>query len=170
MQYGKEEICALLKECGISYEIQEHPAVHTMAEAWAAGIRRRGEALKNLFLKDGKGRRHILVSVPEEKQVSFCRLEQALGVKKLGMASEERLARYLGLERGCVSPFGLLNDEGREVTVVFDRGISRAAVVGIHPNVTTATVWLKFGDLLELLEKRGHTVIFLPFSSETEEI
>ncbi len=70
-EYTKERVLAFLNDSKVSYDVQEHGAVHTMADVDSAGVQRKGIVLKNLFLKDGKGRKHFLVSVPEDVQIDF---------------------------------------------------------------------------------------------------
>ncbi len=54
--------------------------------------------------------------------------------------------RYLGLETGAVSPFGLINDRQKEVRVVVDQDLKNAERINFHPNVNTATVGIDFTD------------------------
>jgi len=44
-----------------------------------------------------------------EKQVDLKELARTLGVGKLGIASPERLRRYLGVEPGAVTLLGVVN-------------------------------------------------------------
>lgn len=162
-KYTKEKVFALLDQAGIAYTAQEHEAVYTMADVDGAGVKREGVVLKNLFLKDGKGRRHFLVCVPENKKVDLKELGEQLGVKKLGLASAERLETYLGVEHGCVSPMGLLNDEDKCVTAVFDSGLAVETIVGIHPNDTTASVWIAFRDVVQIVKEHGNEIVMLAF-------
>lgn len=113
-----------------------------------------------------KGKKHFLVSVPEDVQIDFGMLGGRLGVKKMGLASAERLERYPGVEQGCVSPMGILNDEERAVVVVFDSDLPEDTVVGIHPNDTTASVWMKFGDVERIVEEHGNEVVRLDFLAQ----
>lgn len=159
----KEKVFALLDQAGIAYTAQKYEAVYTMADVDGAGVKREGVVLKNLFLKDGKGRRHFLVSVPENKKVDLKELGERLSVKKLGLASAERLETYLGVEHGCVSPMGLLNDESKSVTAVFDSSLAAETIVGIHPNDTTASIWLAFQDVVQIVKEHGNEIVMLAF-------
>lgn len=161
--YQKEDIFALLERKQLPCHSQSHGAVYTMEAVDRAGVQREGIVLKNLFLKDGKGRRHFLLCVPETVSVDFAALGEQLGAKKLGLASPERLEKYLGVTQGCVSPFNALNDEENAVTVVFDQDLPDDTVVGVHPNDTTASVWLPFGPLKALVAEHGSPVVLLPF-------
>ena len=161
--YGKEEIYHFLEEKGIAFEKLEHQAVYTMEDMDKAGITARGTVCKNLFLRDAKGKNHFLVTVPEEKRVDLKILAERIGSTKLSFASADRLAKYLGVEQGCVSPFGVLNDESRSVTVVFDQELQFNDAVGIHPNDNTATVWLSFKSLRRVIEEHGNEIMLVKF-------
>ena len=80
-----------------------------------------------------------------------------LGVR-LSFASEERLEEHLGLTRGSVTPFGVLNDEARAVTVLLDAGLWELPLVGVHPNENTATVVLSPDDLERVVREHGGPV------------
>ena len=159
--YDKEATLTWLDAQGILYEKMEHKAVFTMEEMDEAGISTRGGVVKNLFLRDGKGKNHFLVVVPEEKHVNLTDLSAQLCASKLSFASAERLEKYLGVVQGAVSPLGILNDENHTVEVVFDKTLTHASKVGIHPNDNTATVWLSFKDLKKLIEGLGNPVSYI---------
>ncbi|HEX3000649.1 MAG TPA: prolyl-tRNA synthetase associated domain-containing protein, partial [Armatimonadota bacterium] len=118
-----------------------------------------GEICKNLFLRDAKGRNHYLVLIPGHKQADLSLISEKLGSSKLGFASEERLMRYLGLTRGAVTPFGLINDTEKAVTVVLDLELAKRQRLGFHPNVNTATVFLSYADLMRFFEACGNPVV-----------
>src|SRR3972149_6140168 len=58
----------------------------------------------------------------------------------------ERLQKYLGLEPGSVSPFGLINDRDKEVIVIVDQDLKQAGCVNFHPNLNTVTVGIGAAD------------------------
>lgn len=159
--YNKEATLDWLDQQGIPYEKMEHKAVFTMEEMDEVGISARGGVVKNLFLRDGKGKNHFLVVVPEEKRVNLTDLSAQLCASKLSFASADRLEKYLGVVQGAVSPLGILNDENHVVEVVFDRDLCHAKKVGIHPNDNTATVWLSFKDLKKIIEKQGNPISYI---------
>ena len=161
--YGKKEIYELLEAKDIAFERLEHEAVYTMEDMDKAGITARGTVCKNLFLRDAKGKNHFLVTVPEERRVDLKALAEKIGSTKLSFASSERLSKYLGVEQGCVSPLGILNDESRSVTVVFDRDLPPSDAIGVHPNDNTATIWLDFASLRRLIEEHGNEVMLAAF-------
>lgn len=168
-KYTKKEIVSLLDEQGIAYHYQTHGAVHTMDDVDHAGVVREGVVLKNLFLKDGKGKKHFLVCVPESKHTDFKEIGEQIGAKKLGLASAERLEKYLGVEQGCVSPFGILNDLEKTVIVIMDQALEDDTVIGVHPNDTTASIWLKYGDMKKIIIQNGNMLHLLEFAEDKTE-
>lgn len=168
-KYTKNEILSLLDEQGITYHYQTHGAVNTMNDVDSAGVIREGVVFKNLFLKDGKGKKHFLVCVPETKHTDFKEIGEQIGAKKLGLASPERLEKYLGVEQGCASPFGILNDSEKSVTVIMDRTLEDDTIIGVHPNDTTASVWLKYGDMKKIIIQNGNILHLLEFTENKTE-
>ena len=157
-QENRKNVLSHLGQLGVDYAITEHPAVYTIEEMQNSGIKLVGEVCKNLFLRDSAGKRHFLVTIPGGKKAPLKILQQKLGTSRLSFASEERLARYLKLHQGEVTPFGILNDEGREVELVFDSALEGHPRLGVHPNDNTATVFLKLADLMGLLQGLGSDV------------
>jgi Ala-tRNA(Pro) deacylase len=67
-------------------------------------------------------------------------LEQRLRQGKLSFASPERMARYLGVEPGSVSPFGLIHDTGNHVHLFLDENLKKFRKISFHPNLNTASL------------------------------
>ena len=153
--YGKAETLQLLDREGIGYELYEHAAVFTVAEAIAANIPHSEFGAKNLFLRDGKHRAYYLVVLPDQKSVPLREIQERLGSRRLSFASNQDLAAMLGLVPGSVTPLGALNDVEHRVEVVIDQELVDAGRVTVHPCDNTATVLLATNDLIELLRRHG---------------
>lgn len=154
----KEAVLAYLDALSIPYEITEHAAVYTIDDMDALGITSQGEVCKNLFLRDAKGKRHFLVTLPGQKRADLATIQQQLGCTKLSFASADRLKRFLGLEQGEVTPLGIINDADNAVELVFAKELVGNGRIGVHPNENTATLWMTFDDLLRAVEHHGNTV------------
>jgi len=150
-----------LRQMNIPYSVTRHPAVFTIEEMDALSITREGDVCKNLFLRDDKGKRHFLVVLQKDKRADLKHLREQLACRNLSFASEERLSKYLGLSKGEVTPFGILNDGERKVEVVFDRDLTAKQRLGIHPNDNTATVWIAFEDLKRVIEQHQNPVHYV---------
>jgi Ala-tRNA(Pro) deacylase len=159
----EQKVYETLKELGIAYTRHGHPPVFTVEEAVAHWQGIAGAHCKNLFVRNKKGNRHYLIIAEHLKKVDLNSLAKKLGDDRLSFASDERLARYLGLQAGEVSPFGLLQDGQHEVIVVVDAELKSAPFVNFHPNVNTATIGISFSDFEKFLAWRGNRVIYLDF-------
>jgi len=149
------DIYRFLDQHHIAYQRVDHAPVYTCEEAEAMVPTLSGAHTKNLFVRDGKGRRHFLIVVGWEKQVDLKALGGVLAVKKLGMASPERLQRYLGVDPGAVTVLGVLNDAGRQVEVLFDAAVWQAEALQCHPLVNTATLSISREGIACFLEQLG---------------
>ena len=161
MHEQQQPVLDCLQALGIAFERYEHPRVATVAEAevhWA-GID--ATHCKNLFLRNQKGDRHYLVVIPHGKRADLRQVAEQIGDGKLSFGSPERLMKHLGLTPGSVSPFGLLNDPGRQVRVFLDQDLQGAERLTFHPNDNTATLALSGDDFERFLGHVGHTVRFI---------
>lgn len=157
----EEKVYEALRSLGITFDKHEHPPVYTVREAKDHWKNLRGAHCKNLFLRNKKGNRHYLVILEHSKNADLKKLNDKLGEDRLSFGSSERLYRLLGLEPGAVSPFGLIHDTGREVTVIIDEDLRQAERIYFHPNVNTATIGLSFSDFEKFLAWRGNPVRFV---------
>ena len=62
----------------------------------------------------------------------------------------------LGVEKGAVTPLGVVNDDGHTVRVILDRDLQEEELLGVHPNVNTATVWLRPAELEAYIRDCGN--------------
>ena len=158
---NRENILEKLKTLEIPYALVEHAPAFTMDEYNALGFNPNDEICKNLFLRDYKGTRHMLVVLQGSKHADLGLIRDEVESSKLSFASDERLAKYLDVKKGSVSPLGLINDTTGAVEVYFDEDLKDAARLGFHPNDNTATVFLSFQDVQKYIESTGHTVRFI---------
>jgi Ala-tRNA(Pro) deacylase len=157
----ERSVLEALDALGIAYVRHEHPPVATVEEAEKHWTGLKGTHCKNLFLRNYKGNRHYLVIAPVTRGVDLRRLNIELGEDRLSFASPERLKRWLGVEPGSVSPFGLINDVTHHVQVVCDTALRASVALGFHPNVNTATLEIAVADFERYLSCRGNPVRWL---------
>jgi Ala-tRNA(Pro) deacylase len=161
----EEELYTLLDERGISYEVFHHEAVTTVAEADVL-VPRLAIPTKNLFLRDAKKRDFFVVVADESTEVDLKHLHKQLGCRRLSFASPDVLMDKLGLVQGSVTPFGILNDDTRTVTLVFDQTLAHQRF-DAHPIVNTATMFVEMDDVLPLFEEHGGPVVFCDLTCQT---
>lgn len=158
---SRENIFLRLNELQIPFELVEHAPAFTMDEYNALGFNPNDEICKNLFLRDYKGTRHMLVVLKGSKHADLQLIRGEVDSSKLSFASDERLAKFLDVKKGSVSPLGLINDATGTVEVYFDEDLKDAPRLGFHPNDNTATVFVSFADVQKYIESTGHTVRFV---------
>ena len=144
------KVLDVLDNAGIRYRMVSHDPVYTIEEMERLHLDADAEIAKNLFLRDARGKRHFLVVLCSCKTVDLKALRGQLGTSALSFASEDRLKRFLGLEKGA-----------RSVEVLFDRDLAGLPSLGVHPNRNTATVFLAFSDLESLIRSHGNSVSFV---------
>ena len=85
---------------------------------------------------------------------------------KLTFASPERMMRYLGLEPGSVSPFGLINDAEHHVHLFLDRNLLYCPSLSFHPNDCRATVVIARTEFERYLARVGNSYEYLDLYEE----
>ena len=160
-QEKEQKVYDFLDALGISYKRYEHPPVYTVEEAEKYWEEIGGTHCKNLFLRDAKGKRHFLVVLEHTKKADLKKLAEQIASGRLSFASDRRLEKYLGLEAGAVSPFGLINDSQKNVELILDADLKGKEQISFHPNVNTATISLSFNDFERFLKKTGHRVSYI---------
>lgn len=150
------DLATFLAAHGIDIPCHAHPPVMTVAESERLVPPLPGAKTKNLFLRDRKGARHFLATVPHAMAVDLDELGAALGAGRLSFASPDRLLRHLGITPGSVSLLALINDSGHTVEFVIDRTLWDAAAVLAHPLRNDATMVVAHPDLERFLAATGH--------------
>ena len=161
MQQEQEKVLNKLNELGIKYELDEHEAVFTIEAIIKLGLNKRGMIPVNLFLRDANGKRHFLVIHDGEKHTDLKKLRDQINCTRLSFGSDERLYKHLGLTKGSVSPFGLINNINHDVELIIDSSIKNQPLLGFHPNINTATVWINYQDFIKFVKSCGNPVKFV---------
>lgn len=157
----REKVYKVLTDLGIEYEVYEHPPLDTIEIALEYWKDIDAMHCKNLFFRNHKGNRHYLVIIKDTTPFILKNLEKKLKQGKLSFGSEKRLLKYLGVKAGSVSPFGLLNDDEHHVHIFMDEQLKTAKNISFHPNDNTASLVLKFTDLLKYLDYLGNSYEFI---------
>ena len=157
----RQKVIDYLKELGISFEIYEHPPLPTIEEAIKYWRNIRSTHCKNLFFRNHKGNRHYLVVLEHERLLDIHDLEKRLKQGKLSFASEKRMQKYLGIQPGSVSIFGLINDTNNHVHVFLDEKLKEAEKISFHPNENSSTLVISFQDFEKFLQTTGNSYEYL---------
>ena len=140
----------------IPFERVEHAPVFTCDEAYAAMPGHDSVQTKNIFLRDKRGRRHLLLVTTCERVVDVKRFAEQCDADRLSFASPERLMKYLGVEPGSVTVLGLINDSENGVELYVDRDVWNAPLWRCHPLVNTATLVIPRSGIEKFLAHTGH--------------
>ena len=159
----RQAVAERLSSLGIEYKLYEHKAVYTMEESakeeQKLDLPENGIVVKNLFLKEHNSDKYFLVVTSGNKIADIKSLRRFLGTKPLSFATEEELCEKLGVTRGAVSPLAVINDNNRSVSLIIDDALKGDALLGVHPNENTATIFLSWSDLEKYAESCGHMLI-----------
>ncbi len=157
----KEKVFKKLDELNIKYELIDHPPVYTIEEMENLNLEKKGEIVKNLFLKNSNGKKHYLVILKGDKKANLKSIKSQINSTTLSFASEERLEKHLGLLKGAVTPLGIINDEEHCVNIVIDEDLKSQTIIGVHPNVNSATVFLNYNDMIKFINNFGNEIFYV---------
>ncbi|MEA3444538.1 MAG: prolyl-tRNA synthetase associated domain-containing protein [Bacteroidota bacterium] len=159
---GDPKVYQVLKNLNIEFEYYEHPPAPTIEiamEHWKDI--EYSTHCKNLFFRNHKGNKHYLVLLHYAQNLAIRDLEQLLKQGKISFASPKRMTKYLGLEAGSVSPFGLINDEAKHVHIFIDKNLKESANLSFHPNDNTATIVISYNDFIKFLDWTRNSYEFI---------
>ncbi len=156
MPASPDELFAYLDNLGIAHKTVTHPPVFTVEEARALRGKLAGGHTKNLFLRDKKDVPYLVVAA-EDAAIELRSLHRLLGASgRFSFGSPDLMRELLGVEPGSVTPFAVINDQDRRVTVVLDAAMMANEVLSFHPLVNTGTTTISREGLLKFLEATGH--------------
>ena len=165
MTEAQDRVFTLLDKMDISYQVTDHPAVFTIEDMENLDMEHIEKVAKNLFVRDDKKRNYYLFVIQKDKSANLKDVQQKIGSRRLSFASEDDLSKHLGLSKGEVTPFGVLNDTENIVTVYIDKDLAGYDFIGVHPNDNTATVWISVDDLIKVIKSVNHIVSYLQIGS-----
>lgn len=138
-----------LAESGIDYTITRHGPVGSLAEAAAARGVRPEDIVKTLVVRRGEDD-YLFVLVPGGRAISWPKLRELLGVKRMSMPDAATAKEATGYERGTITPFGSL----RAWPVIADATVpGRQVSIGGGAHGVAATV-----DADDMIRVLGATV------------
>ena len=151
-----QKVADTLNELGITFQIVEHePALTTeQADRFIEGIE--GVRTKTMFLTNKKKRNFYLVIMDDAKRLNMDVFKEIVEEKQIKMASSETLNDKMMLPPGVVSPFGLLNNEDKDIHVYFDQEIVSEERMSFHPNTNEKTIFIQTEDLFIFLKEIGY--------------
>ena len=154
------ELCPAVEEklnqLNIAFQLVDHaPALTTeQADQFIEGIP--GVRTKTMFLNNRKKTQFYLLIMDVSKRLDMAKFSQLVDTARVSLASAESLYDKMKLPPGVVSPFGLLNNPERDITVYIDRDIMAQERMSFHPNTNQKTIFLDTSDVLRFLDHLGY--------------
>lgn len=155
----------LFARMGIAHDTWVHPPIFTVEE----GVRLNLPSLipgrhgKSLFLTTDKGELWLVVAW-EETRINLKDLSVRLGTRRFSFARPDTMMAVLGVSPGSVTPFALMNDVEKRVTLVLDAVVAHADACVYHPLRNNASTVVSGADLVRFVRHVGYDPRILEFS------
>ncbi|MCL5435630.1 MAG: YbaK/EbsC family protein [Patescibacteria group bacterium] len=140
------KLAKYLDEAKVKYDLLEHKVVYTAHDLAATTKRNINAIAKVVLVKSEKGL--ALVIVPAGKYVDFKAVQKALKVKKISIAKESDIAKYLKTKIGLLHPFGNLY----KIPTLIDKGFSKARKFVAAAGTYTESVEVALNDFEKLAQ------------------
>ena len=152
-----QQVANKLHELGITFDVVEHPPAFTteQADSYIEGME--GVRTKSMFLTNKKKTQYYLLIMDDKKRLDMNDFKIQVGADRIRMASLNSLAEKMNLPAGTVSPFGLLNNEEKDIQVYFDKEIIGEECMTFHPNTNEKTIFVSTTDLFKFLHDLGYS-------------
>ena len=102
---GRKRFLADAAARGLEVELVERLAAHSLEEAATILGIRPGDIVKSLVVKHKDGS-FLFALVPGDRQISWPKLRQLVGVNKLSLPAADVALAATGYERGTITPLG----------------------------------------------------------------
>ena len=151
-----QQVKEKLDELGISFDMVEHPPAFTteQADSYIEGLE--GVRTKTMFLTNKKKTQYYLLIMDDQKSLDMDLFKDLVSANRIRMASSDSLFEKMQLPPGTVSPFGLLNNEEKDIQVYFDKDIVSEDIMTFHPNTNEKTIFVATQDLFKFLTHLGY--------------
>lgn len=153
---GYDKVKEYLNSMGIQFKIVEHEPAYTTEEADKYIEGHDGVRTKTMFICNKKKTNYYMIIMDDSKRLDMNKFKEIVSEKQIKMASEEALKEKLGIEPGMVSPFGLLNNDEKDVKIYMDKQIITEEIMTFHPNDNTKTLFITTKDLFKYFENIGY--------------
>ena len=147
------DIYEVLNKLNIEYQMVEHEEVFTAEQSKHIKNMIEGVGGKTLFLKDKNN--YYFYLLDDERQANLKFLSKSLNIGRLSFGNEDELYDKLKLKKGSVTPLGIINDNS-SVILIIDKTLKGKKIL-THPNINTATVSIRYDDLIKFIKYCNNT-------------
>jgi prolyl-tRNA editing enzyme YbaK/EbsC (Cys-tRNA(Pro) deacylase) len=130
----------------VKFKLLTHKIVYTAHDSAQTLKKKVNEIAKVVLVKADKSL--ALVIVPAGKYVDFKAIQKALKVKKIAIATEKDIAKYLKVKVGLLHPFGNLY----KIPTLIDRGFAKAKKFVAAAGSYTESVEIALKDFEKLAQ------------------
>lgn len=140
----------ILNKLDIHYKTLEHKPIKTMEEGKEIMKKLEGNICINLFLQDNDNNFYIAIKKMDKNRLNLKKLEKILKKDKIKMASQKQMINKLGISKGCLSIFAIVND--KDIIILIDNNIPKNEKVNFHPLRNNATTTITFNDMIKFIK------------------
>ena len=156
----KNDLLEQLKIKGVEYTRYDHEALFSVQESKVKRGDIEGAHTKNLFLKNKKNY-FCLLSCEEKSVIDLKKFSKVIGAGNLSFAKKKYLLKYMGINPGSVSPYGLLNDKNNEIVFFLESSLYKKQKINFHPLINTSTITTLTSDFIKfMIENKKKINIF----------
>lgn len=146
IQTLKTQVTKLLDKAKVKYKVIGHKVVYTAHDAAQTTKKKLSEIAKVVLVKADKD--FVLIVLPAGKYLDFSGIKKALKAKKVSMASEKDITKYLKTKVGLLHPFG----SEYNLQTLLDKGMSRAKKMIASAGTYTDSVEITIKDFEKLVK------------------
>ncbi|AFZ80456.1 prolyl-tRNA synthetase, putative [Theileria equi strain WA] len=162
-----DKLYKFLQNLGLRYRVIKHPNVVTvkdmLEEPTLAAVK--DDFIRNIFMLDSS-KRCYLISALHDTEVNWKVLRKRLNVNKLHMGDEKDMEHILGVSRGSLSPFSLMNDTENKVRLLFDSRLKERKDIVAHPLHNEESIVMSLEDMTKFLREVNHEPTFMPMNEQ----
>ena len=140
------KVTKLLDEAKVKYKTIEHKVVYTAHDAAQTTKKKLSEIAKVVLVKADKD--FVLIVLPAGKYVDFSGIKKTLKAKKISMATEKDITKYLKTKVGLLHPFG----SEYSLQTLLDKGLARSKKMIASAGTYTHSVELAIKDFEKLIK------------------
>ena len=140
------KVTRFLDKAKVKYKTLEHKVVYTAHDAAQTTKKKLSEIAKVVLVKADKD--FVLIVLPAGKYVDFAGIKKALKAKKVSMATEKDITKYLKTKVGLLHPFG----SEYNLKTLLDKGMARSKKMIASAGTYTHSVEVALKDFEKLIK------------------
>lgn len=142
----ENRVTKMLDAAKVNYKTLEHKLVYTARDVAQTTKKKLNEIAKVVLVKADNG--FVLIVLPAHKYVDLAGIKKALKAKKVSLASEKDIAKYLKTKVGLLHPFG----SQYNLQTLMDKNLSQAKKMIASAGSYTHSVEIALKDFEKLVK------------------